>query len=163
MTAQQRKETRWVLGLLAGLSALAVGVAVALLPPTVPMATAPLPPDSSLWPHTKIEGVQPPATQPQPSSRLSLYIDVYLRAEAVICPEADVLDAYMHGQRVGGAEEGHRAVDRMFRHPGDDDECVRTIKRDLVDVLDKTASGDRLVKIKWAGMRYLARPGDLSN
>jgi hypothetical protein len=92
---------------------------------------------------------------------VSLSAPVYLRAGAVICPQMDVLGAYLDGRQAGGEDEGHRAVQRLFLRA--DGECIRTINRDRVRVLDNSVAGDRLVKIQWEGMTNLAFTRDLSN
>lgn len=89
-----------------------------------------------------------PAT-PAPSASVSLDRPVYLRKGAVICPKMDVLGAYLAGHQAGGEDEGHRAVQRLFLRAGG--ECIRTIDRDQVRVLDKDLSGDHLVEIQWPG------------
>jgi len=92
---------------------------------------------------------------------MSLDRSVYLRKGAVICSQADVLGAYLGGYRMGGEVQGHRAVERLFRYP--DGGCVRSFFRDQVQVLDASISDDKLVNIKWAGLRKQALPEDLSN
>ena len=92
---------------------------------------------------------------------LSLDRPIYLRVGAVICPQVDVLGAFLDGRQAGGEAEGHRAVQQLFLRAGG--ECIRTIARDPVRVVDKDVSGDRLVKIQWAGMTNLAFTRDLSN
>jgi hypothetical protein len=88
---------------------------------------------------------------------------VYVQKDAVICPEITLLGAYMDGHRAGGEAEGHRAVRDLFVHPRGD--CVRTIGRDRVHVLDEAVSPNKLVKIRWIeGMPpYMAESSNLDN
>lgn len=103
------------------------------------------------------------ASKPASPAALSLASPVYLREEAVICPQMTVTGAYLDGHYAGGEEAGHRALRDLFVHASGD--CVRTIDRDRVRVLDDSVSEAKLVKIQWdAGMPpFLAWAHDLSN
>jgi hypothetical protein len=87
----------------------------------------------------------------------------YLAKDAVICSEMALLGAYLDGHRAGGEAAGHRAVADLFAHPRG--ECLRTLGRDRVRVLDATVSANKLVKIEWQrGMHsFMALPEDLEN
>ena len=104
---------------------------------------------------------EPPGTS---NARLSLDLTkpVYIAKDAVLCEDAAVIDAYLSGHHAGGEAEGHRRVTDLFVHPPYD--CARTISRDLVRVLDKTVSDDKLVNIEWPGAgKYETLPSNLSN
>jgi hypothetical protein len=100
-----------------------VGIMVALSPPTVARKAT----------------VGTPAVT---AANVSLDRPVFLRAGAVICPEIDVLSAYIDGRQAGGDDEGHRAVQRLFLRAGG--ECIRTIDRDQV-----RGSTRRCLAITW--------------
>jgi len=100
-----------------------------------------------------VAGSNHPSVAPAPSDHaywLSLDRPVYLRAGAVICPEIDLMDAFLQGRQRGGVDEGHRAEQELFLHAGGN--CIRTEDRDRVRVLDKTVPDDGLVKIQWGGL-----------
>jgi hypothetical protein len=93
--------------------------------------------------------------------RVKPWLPVFLNAGSVVCPSIDVLGTYMDGHRAGGADEGHKRVEQLFRRVAGD--CVRTVETVQVQVLEALVSDDKLAEVKWAGMRYLAHPDALSN
>jgi hypothetical protein len=94
--------------------------------------------------------------------RIDLTKPVYIDKDAVSCPQIALLGIYLDGQRYGGDDAGHRAVVDAFVHPPRD--CGRTLRRDLVRVLDKTVADDKLVDFYWPGAgKFQTLPSNLSN